>query len=109
MSASRVCAVAAEHERRSAAKAATIIFIRPWYCPMASLAQTFSQPARLHRVLSGSRAREEEIAMADILHDPRLADRELSDHLRSFHSFSKLVLFAILHIVLVLACLALAF
>ena len=47
--------------------------------------------------------------MADIVHDPRLADPELRDHQHTFHSFSKLVLFSILHIVLVLSCLALAF
>ena len=47
--------------------------------------------------------------MADIVHDPRLADPELRDHQQTFTSFSKLVLFAILHIVLVLGCLALAF
>lgn len=47
--------------------------------------------------------------MADILHDPQLATQELRDHQQTFHSFSKLVLFAILHIILVLSCLALAF
>jgi hypothetical protein len=33
----------------------------------------------------------------------------LRAHEQTFHSFSKLVLFAILHIMLVLSCLALAF
>jgi hypothetical protein len=47
--------------------------------------------------------------MADIVQDPRLADPDLRAHQQSFHGFSKLVLFAILHIVLVLGCLALAF
>jgi hypothetical protein len=47
--------------------------------------------------------------MADIVQDQRLADQELPAHLQTFHSFNKLVLFAILHIVLVLSCLALAF
>ena len=49
------------------------------------------------------------IAMADLVQDPRLVDQELPAHLRTFHSFSKLVLFAIMYIGLVLACLALAF
>lgn len=47
--------------------------------------------------------------MADISHDAQLATKELRDHEQTFHSFSKLVLFAILHIILVLSCLALAF
>ena len=47
--------------------------------------------------------------MADTLRDPQLASRELRAHEQTFHSFSKLVLFAILHIMLVLSCLALAF
>ena len=47
--------------------------------------------------------------MADIVQDPRLTDQDLPAHLQTFHSFSKLVLFAILHIALVLGCLALAF
>lgn len=47
--------------------------------------------------------------MADIVHDPRLADQELRSHQQTFHAFGKLVLFAILHIGLVLSCLALAF
>jgi len=38
-----------------------------------------------------------------------MADEELRFHEETFHSFNKLVLFAILHIVLVLSCLALAF
>lgn len=47
--------------------------------------------------------------MADIVQDQRLADQDLRAHQRTFHSFSKLVLFSILHITLVLGCLALAF
>jgi hypothetical protein len=47
--------------------------------------------------------------MADTVQDPQFATQELRAHERTFHSFSKLVLFAILHIVLVLGCLALAF
>jgi hypothetical protein len=47
--------------------------------------------------------------MADIIHDPRIADAELREHQRTFASFSKLVLFSVLHVVLVLGCLALAF
>ena len=47
--------------------------------------------------------------MTDTLHDPELAPQELREHVQTFHSFSKLVLFAILHIILVLSCLALAF
>jgi hypothetical protein len=47
--------------------------------------------------------------MTDTLHDPELAPQELREHEQTFHSFSKLVLFAILHIMLVLSCLALAF
>lgn len=47
--------------------------------------------------------------MADIVHDPRLADQELRAHERTFRGFSKMILFAILHIMLVLGCLALAF
>lgn len=34
---------------------------------------------------------------------------ELREHQENFHGFSKLVLFAILHITLILVCLALAF
>ncbi len=34
---------------------------------------------------------------------------ELSDHRRTFESFGRLVLFAILHVALTLGCLALAF
>jgi hypothetical protein len=47
--------------------------------------------------------------MADVLRDPQLTDEDLPAHQKTFHSFSKLVLFSILHIVLVLSCLALAF
>jgi hypothetical protein len=51
--------------------------------------------------------------MAATLYDPEteteITSAELRDHVRTFHSFGKLVLFAILHIMLVLSCLALAF
>jgi hypothetical protein len=51
--------------------------------------------------------------MAATLYDPEteieVTSEELRDHVRTFHSFGKLVLFAILHIMLVLSCLALAF
>jgi hypothetical protein len=47
--------------------------------------------------------------MVDTLHDPLVAAQDLRAHQRTFHRFSKLVLFAILHIALVLGCLALAF
>ena len=51
--------------------------------------------------------------MAATLYDPEteteITSAELRDHVRTFHSFGKLVLFAVLHIVLVLSCLALAF
>lgn len=47
--------------------------------------------------------------MPDILRDQQSADVDLRAHLQTYHSFNKLVLFAILHVVLVLACLALAF
>jgi len=47
--------------------------------------------------------------MVDTVHDPLAAVRDLGAHRRTFHAFSKLVLSAILHIALVLACLALAF
>ena len=45
--------------------------------------------------------------MTDTLHDPQLDAQELRQHEQTFHSFSKLVLFAILHIIVVLSCLAL--
>jgi len=47
--------------------------------------------------------------MVDTVHDSLAAVQALGAHRRTFHAFSKLVLFAILHIALVLACLALAF
>ncbi len=47
--------------------------------------------------------------MADAVRDPQSLDDDLPAHLQTFHSFNKLVLFAILHIMLVLGCLALAF
>jgi hypothetical protein len=47
--------------------------------------------------------------MADTLHDPRLAAQDWRQHEQTFRSLSKLVLFAVLHIMIVLSCLALAF
>ena len=47
--------------------------------------------------------------MVDTLHDPQAVAQDLRAHRTTFQTFSKLVLFAILHIALVLACLALAF
>jgi hypothetical protein len=47
--------------------------------------------------------------MADIVQDPRLVDPDLRAHQQTFRGFSKLVLFAVLHIALVLGCLAMAF
>jgi hypothetical protein len=60
-------------------------------------------------VFVGELSLQRQTAMADILHDPELASQDLRAHEQTFHSFSKLVLFAILHIILVLSCLALAF
>lgn len=52
--------------------------------------------------------------MADIVRDPRLTQAlpespELRQHQQSFHAFSKIVSFAVLHVIAVLAALALAF
>lgn len=47
--------------------------------------------------------------MADTLHDRQIVDEDLPAHLQTFDGFSKLLLFSILHIALVLGCLALAF
>jgi hypothetical protein len=47
--------------------------------------------------------------MADIVQDARLVEQDLRAHQETFHGFGKLVLFAVLHITLVLAWLALAF
>jgi hypothetical protein len=47
--------------------------------------------------------------MVDTFHDPRALAQDERAHRQTFHAFGKLVLFAILHIMLVLACLALAF
>ena len=47
--------------------------------------------------------------MATPLGSPDIPAQELREHQETFHSFSKLVLFAVLHIVLVLVCLALGF
>lgn len=47
--------------------------------------------------------------MADVSNDPRAMVQELHQQEETFHGFNKLVLFAILHVALVLACLARAF
>ncbi len=47
--------------------------------------------------------------MATIVDTRENSDRELRDHQETYNGFSKLVLFAVLHIVLVLVCMALAF
>ena len=47
--------------------------------------------------------------MAATSNDARATAEELREHEETFRSFNKLVLFAILHVGLVLACLALAF
>lgn len=47
--------------------------------------------------------------MAETVHYLHAPARELDDHQATFRSFSKLVLFSVLHVGLVLACLALAF
>jgi hypothetical protein len=68
-----------------------------------------TQPPANMGVFVGELSRQRHAAMADILHDPELASQDQRAHEQTFHSFSKLVLFAILHIMLVLSCLALAF
>jgi len=47
--------------------------------------------------------------MADIAREQQLMDADLPAHEQTYHSFNKLVLFAILHIGLVLSCMAMAF
>jgi hypothetical protein len=47
--------------------------------------------------------------MANVVHDPEATDQDLRAHQQAFQGFSKVILFSILHIALVLACLALAF
>lgn len=47
--------------------------------------------------------------MATTVNTPEIPAQELREHQETFHSFSKLVLFAILHIMLILVCMALAF
>jgi len=45
--------------------------------------------------------------MSDIPREP--TDGEVSEHMQSYFSFERLVLFAVLHIALTLSCVALAF
>jgi len=82
-----------------------MVFIRSWY----RVPRRPTQPPADDRVFDGGLSFERHAAMADTLHDPQLASQELRAHEQTFRSFSKLVLFAILHIMLVLSCLALAF
>ena len=46
--------------------------------------------------------------MVDTFHDRRAAAQDLMAHQQTFHVFNRLVLFAVLHVFLVLGCLALA-
>jgi hypothetical protein len=82
-----------------------MVFIRSWY----RFPRRLTQPRPNGGGFDGGLSFERHAVMADTLHDPQLASRELRAHEQTFHSFSKLVLFAILHIMLVLSCLALAF
>jgi hypothetical protein len=86
-----------------------MVFIRSWY----RFPRRMTQPPPNGGVFIGGLSRERHAAMAATLYDPEteteITSEELRDHVRTFHSFSKLVLFAILHIMLVLSCLALAF
>jgi hypothetical protein len=82
-----------------------MVFIRSWY----RFSRRPTQPRPDGGVLDGGLSFESHAVMADTLRDPQLASRELRAHEQTFHSFSKLVLFAILHIMVVLPCLALAF
>ncbi|WP_422000545.1 hypothetical protein [Reyranella sp.] len=47
--------------------------------------------------------------MADLVSDAAVAAQELRAHEQTFHTFNRLVLFAVLHVIIVLGCLALAF
>ena len=47
--------------------------------------------------------------MADIVRPGQILDEDLPAHQQTFNKFNKLILFSILHIALVLSCLALAF
>jgi hypothetical protein len=76
---------------------------------MVSLPAAADATSSQRRRFFGGLSFERHAAMADTLHDPQLASQELREHEQTFHSFSKLVLFAILHIMVVLSCLALAF
>src|SRR5262245_16558449 len=100
-------ATTGERARNSASSAAATVRMCTWY----RLPGRAMQPRRRPRV-SGQFLGKEPSAMVDVLSDRRAAVaavQELRAHERTFQSFGKLVLFAILHIVLVLGCLALAF
>ena len=45
--------------------------------------------------------------MATTINSPEIPSQELREHQENFHSFSKLILFAVLHIMLILVCVAL--
>lgn len=47
--------------------------------------------------------------MASTLQETGFTAEDVHEHREAFHNFSKLILFSILHICLVLTCLALAF
>jgi thiosulfate reductase cytochrome b subunit len=82
-----------------------MVFIRRWYRFPRWLTQPPPEERRFfRRIVLGK-----ECVMTDTLHDPQFAAQELRQHEQTFHSFSKLVLFAILHIIVVLSGLALAF
>src|SRR5450755_2007156 len=98
------CAAAGDATRSSAITRAAMVFIRSWY----RFPRRLTQPRPNGGGFDGGLSFERHAVMADTLHDPQLASRELRAHEQTFHSFSKLVLFAILHIMLVLSCLALA-
>jgi Bacterial aa3 type cytochrome c oxidase subunit IV len=82
-----------------------MVFIHSWY----RFPRRPTQPRPNGGVLDGGLSFERHAVMADTPHDPQLASQELREHEQTFHSFGKLMLFAILHIMVVLSCLALAF
>src|SRR5215470_13943808 len=103
MSASSVVwASAGTLRNRSATSAVTTDLMLQAYPLAWAGAQPRLQAAR-------SPANQRACRMADTLHDPQAATQHLRGHEQTFHVFGKVVLFAILHVVLVLACLALAF
>jgi hypothetical protein len=64
------------------------------------------KPARAHhRFQLLTEAKEQQVAITEF----ETANAEVRAHRRTFVSFERLVLFAVMHVALVLACLALAF